>query len=280
MQGEKMPYTLFQKKYFSVGACTDPGLVRKDNQDSYLSCGSGGLFLVSDGMGGGDAGDQASRLVVRHLSQAAQKPLKDLSAVVDLACRANQEIVQYAAKNNLRGMGATLVGIILAPFQPAHGMLFFAGDSPCFRLRNRTLTKLTTDHTVASAMGIPEEQLARHLQGVLTNVTGCGPNFFLETHELEIQSRDQYLLCSDGVSRQISESEMKEILMSDRSAEQKARDLVQTALKHGGPDNATAVVVAFDSLPEITPDVLQEEQTCPDLSASGKDDNDVTPPTE
>ena len=275
-----MPFNLFRKKYFSAGACTDPGLVRKDNQDSYLSCGSGGLFLVSDGMGGGDAGDQASRLVVRHLSQAAQKPMKNLSVVVDLACQANQEIMQFTAKNNLRGMGATVVGIILAPFQPAQGMLFFAGDSPCFRLRNRTLTKLTTDHTVASAMGIPEERLARHLQGVLTNVTGCGPNFFLETQELEIQSQDQYLLCSDGVSRQISESEMKEILLSSQPAEKKARDLVQAALKHGGPDNATAVVIAFDSLPEITPDVLQEEQECPDIPAAGKDGDDVTPPTE
>lgn len=279
MPGEIMPFSLFRKKYFSAGACTDPGRVRENNQDAYLSCGSSGLFLVSDGMGGGDGGDQASRLVVRHLSEAAQSPMKNLSGVVELSCRANQEIRQFAAEHNLRGMGATVVGLILAPFRPDQGLLFFAGDSPCFRLRKQTLTKLTTDHTVASAMGIPEERLARHLQGVLTNAAGCGTNFFLETQPLEIQPQDQYLLCSDGVSRLLSETEIAGILKTGSSAEKKACELVNAALEHGGPDNATAVVVSFGDLPEITPDVRQEESECPEFPAAGKDDDDVTPPT-
>ncbi|MBQ9337555.1 MAG: serine/threonine-protein phosphatase [Lentisphaeria bacterium] len=279
MSGEIMPFSLFRKKYFHAGACTDPGRVRKDNQDSYLSCGSGGLFLVSDGMGGGDGGDRASRIVVQTLSKAAQSPLKDLSKIVDLACQANQEILNYAGENDLRGMGATIVGILLSPFRPAQGLLFFAGDSPCFRFRDQSLTRLSTDHTVASAMGVPEEQLAKHLQGVLTNVAGCGPGFFLETLPLEILPQDQYLLCSDGVSRQVSEQEIKQILTGGSSAEAKACALVDAALKHGGPDNATAVVIEFDTLPEITPDVLQEEAECPDLPVFAKEDEDVTPPT-
>ena len=279
MSGETMPYTLFRKKYFHAGACTDPGRVRRDNQDAYLSCGSGGLFLVSDGMGGGEGGEQASRIVVHALSKAAQTPLKNLSAIVDLAYQANQEILKFASEHHLRGMGATLAGIVLAPFQPTQGMLFFAGDSPCFRLRNRELTRLTTDHTVASAMGIPEAQLARHLQGVLTNAAGCGPNFFLETQMLEIHSQDQYMLCSDGISRQVSEPEIKQILTTGSSPEEKARALVDAALKHGGPDNATAVVVTFDSLPEITPEVRREEEECPDFPKNGKEEEDVTPPT-
>lgn len=279
MPSELIPYSLFRKKYFHAGACTDPGLVRKENQDSYLCCGSSGLFLVSDGMGGGESGDLASRLVVQVLGKASLMPMKNLSGVVDLAYQANQEILDFSAKKHLRNMGATIVGIILAPFQPTQGMLFFAGDSPCFRLRNRVLTKLTTDHTVASAMGIPEKQLARHLQGVLTNAAGCGPNFFLETKELDIQPNDQYLLCSDGVSRLLSETEIKQILTSGLSAEKKACALVDTALNHGGPDNATAVVAAFDSLPEITPDIRREEMECPDSPAFGKENEDVTPPT-
>jgi len=279
MPDEIMPFSLFRKKYFHVGACTDPGKVRKENQDSYLCCGSAGFFLVSDGMGGGEGGDRASRLVVQFLSKASLMPMKNLSGVVELAYQANQEILDFAAKNHLRGMGATIAGMILAPFQPARGMLFFAGDSPCFRFRNRELTRLTTDHTVAFAMGIPENQLPKHLQGVLTNAAGCGSNFFLETKELDIQSDDQYLLCSDGVSRLLSETEIKQILTSDLSAEGKASALVDAALDHGGPDNATAVVTVFDSLPEITPDVRQEELQCPDSPVFGKEDDDVTPPT-
>lgn len=273
------PFALFRKKYFHAGACTDPGQVRHGNQDSYLSCGSGGLFLVSDGMGGGEGGDRASRIVVNTLNKAASSPMKNLSGIVDLAYQANQEILNFASEHHLRGMGATIVGIILAPFQPERGMLFFAGDSPCFRLRDQILTRLTTDHTVASAMGIPEDQLAKHLQGVLTNAAGCGVNFFLETQPLEIHSQDQYLLCSDGISRLVSESEIKLILARDSSAEEKARSLVDAALDHGGPDNATAVVVTFDSLPEITPEVRSEEKACPDFPKHGKEDDDVTPPT-
>ena len=279
MPGEIPPFALFRKKYFHAGACTDPGRVRRDNQDSYLSCGSGGLFLVSDGMGGGEGGDRASRIVVNALNKAVAAPLKNLSGIVDLAYQANQEILKFASERHLRGMRATIVGIILAPFQPTQGMLFFAGDSPCFRLRNQMLTRLTTDHTVAAAMGVAEEQLAKHLQGVLTNAAGCGVNFFLETQPLEIHSQDQYLLCSDGISRLVSESEIKLILASDSSAEEKARSLVDAALDHGGPDNATAVVVTFDSLPEITPEVRREEAECPDFPKSGKEEEDVTPPT-
>ena len=279
MPDEITPFTLFRKKYFHAGACTDPGRVRRDNQDSYLCCGNGGLFLVSDGMGGGEGGDRASRIVVQTLGKAALTPLKNLSGIVDLAYQANQEILNFASEHHLRGMGATLVGIILAPFQPTQGMLFFAGDSPCFRLRDHLLTRLTTDHTVASAMGIPEEQLAKHLQGVLTNAAGCGANFFLETQPLEIHSQDQYLLCSDGISRQLSEPEIKTILTGGTSAEEKARALVDAALNHGGPDNATAVVLTFDSLPEITPDVRLEEEECPDFPKIKKEEEDVTPPT-
>lgn len=279
MPDKIMPFSLFRKKYFHAGACTDPGKVRRENQDSYLCCGSAGLFLVSDGMGGGEGGDRASRLVVQCLGKASMQPMKNLSGVVDLAYQANQEIVNFASENHLRGMGATIVGMILAPFRPPMGMLFFAGDSPCFRLRNEELTRLTTDHTVASAMGIPENQLAKHLQGVLTNAAGCGSSFFLETRELDIQSNDQYLFCSDGVSRLLSESEIKQILASVLSAEEKAAALVNAALDHGGPDNATAVVTVFDSLPEITSDVRQEELECPESRAFGKEEDDVTPPT-
>ena len=279
MPNKVLPFSLFRKKYIHTGACTDPGRIREENQDSYLCCGSAGLFLVSDGMGGGEGGGLASRLVVQFLSKASLAPMKNLSGVVDLAYQANQEILDHAAKNHLRGMGATIVGMILAPFQPTQGMLFFAGDSPCFRLRDQELTRLTTDHTVASAMGIPENQLAKHLQGVLTNAAGCGPNFFLETRELDIQSHDQYLLCSDGVSRQLSETEIKQVLTTGLPAEEKAAALVKAALVHGGLDNATAVVAAFGPLPEITPDVRQEELECPDVPVFGKENEDVTPPT-
>lgn len=274
-----MPFLLFQKKYFRAGACTDVGLIRKGNQDSYRCLSSNGLFVVSDGMGGGDGGERASAIVVQTLEKAAASPLKNLSVVVKFSYLANAEIQKFAAANHMRGMGATIVGIALSPFQPTRAMLFSAGDSRCYRLRKKELDLLTTDHTIASAMGVAEEKLAKHLQGVLTNVAGCGPKFFLETQNLELMSHDLYLLCSDGVSRQLSELEIKQILSSSSAPEQKAEDLIAASLKHGGDDNATAIVIAFGELPEITPDVSREEAETPARSDEEEDD-DVTPPTE
>ena len=124
-----MPFELFKSRYFSAGACTDPGLLRPDNQDAYRCCPGSGLFVVSDGMGGGDGGGRASAMVVQELGKAALAPLKKLSSVVKFAYRANADIAKFAAENHQRGMGATLVGVLLSPFDPGAALLFSAGDS-------------------------------------------------------------------------------------------------------------------------------------------------------
>ena len=260
-----MPFLLFQKKYFAGGAATSRGLVRKDNQDSYSCIDASGIFAVSDGMGGGDAGDLASAIVIRSLEPAAHHPMKDLSSAEELMHHANREICEYALKYHMHGMGATVVGILLDPFHPGKAILFFAGDSRCYRLRDHALEQLSNDHSIAASMGIPEEKLAKRLQCVLTNAVGCGPRFFLETHELELRSGDSFLLCSDGVFRQVSKDEIREIMEADISASRKAKELVDAADRHGGRDNATAVVVSFSELPEITPEIRQEEADCPDF---------------
>ena len=275
-----MAFELFKKQYFSAGACTDPGSVRPDNQDSYRCCPGSGLFVVSDGMGGGEGGGRASAMVVRSLGKAALAPSKELSTVVKFAYRANAEIAKFAADNSLRGMGATLVGILLSPFDPETALLFSAGDSRCYRWRDNALTLLTRDHTVATAMGVPEERLSRHLRGVLTNAAGCGAGFFVEEQRLEIRARDRYLLCSDGISRQLSEAEIGGILNSTASAREKAKALVASSLEHGGIDNATAVLIDFSTLPEVSEEVRREEAECPAFTEEEGTDDGVTPPTE
>ena len=274
-----MAFLLFSKKYFRAGADTDCGLKRTENQDAYRCLPARGLFIVSDGMGGGEGGSRASEMVVRILEQAAAAPMKHLSGVTKFAYQANAEICNYAKEHNLRSMGATIVGILLNAFQPGAGMLFSAGDSRGYRLRNGVLTQLSTDHTIASAMGVGEETLAKHLQGILTNVAGCGTGFFLETRELDLCAGDVYLLCSDGISRQVPGPELKRILESAGGPAARARALVEASLKAGGVDNATAIVLEFGSIPAITPDVAEEEANCPDEPEEGGED-DATPPTE
>lgn len=274
-----MPFLLFSKKYFRASADTDCGLKRPENQDAYRCLPARGLFVVSDGMGGGEGGSRAAEIVVRVLEQAAAVPMKHLSGITRFAYQANTEIRDYAREHNLRGMGATIAGILLSAFQPGAGMVFSAGDSRGYRLRNGVLTQLTTDHTIASAMGVGEDTLAKHLQGILTNVAGCGASFFLETRELDLRTGDVYLLCSDGISRQVSDPEIKRILESAGSPADKVHALVEASLKAGGVDNATAIVLEFDTIPGITPDVAEEEENCPDEPEEGGGD-DATPPTE
>ena len=275
-----MAFELFKQKYFHAGACTDPGLARPDNQDSYRCCPGSGLFAVSDGMGGGEGGGRASAMVAQFLGKAALTPLKELSAVVKFAYQANAEIGRFAAENNLRGMGATLVGLLLSPFDPGAALLFSAGDSRCYLLRQNKFVQLTSDHTIATAMGVAEETLAKHLQGVLTNAAGCGAGFFVEERRLEISAHDRYLLCSDGIYRQVPEAGIKAILGSGVSAEEKAKALVAASLKHGGVDNATAVVIEFGELAKVTDEVRREEAECPDVPEEEGTDDGVTPPTE
>ena len=275
-----MPFVLFQKKYFSAGAWSDPGLVRADNQDSYGCFAGSGVFAVSDGMGGGEGGARAARFVTDSLQRAARTPVRNPAVVAELAYLANAQIIEYASQHHLRNMGATVVSMVLSAFKPREAVIFHGGDSRCYRLRKGSLKQMTGDHTVASAMGIPEEKLAKHLRGVLTNAAGCGASFFVETQEIELADRDVYLLCSDGVARQLAEPEIRKILMRDEPAEARAKALVDLSLEKGGVDNATAVVVAFDRIPEASPDVRQEEASLPERAEWENEENDVTPPTE
>ncbi|MBQ7207247.1 MAG: serine/threonine-protein phosphatase [Lentisphaeria bacterium] len=278
-----MAFTLFGKKYFTAAAATHTGLVRKENQDSWCCMPAAGLFAVSDGMGGGEGGELASAMVIDMLRKAGHAPLREPAAAAQLAYEADAKIQAYAEKNHLRGMGATVIALLFDPFQPDKAMLFYAGDSRCYRLRGRTLEQLSSDHTVAGAMGIPEERLARKFQGVLTNAVGCGANFFVETRELELREGDLFLLCSDGVYRLLGDDGLKQVLGSGAPPAELAETLVKKSLDCGGVDNATAVVVSLGRLPEISEDVLKEKESTPSRAAweEGNDADDaVTPPTE
>ena len=98
-----MPFLLFSKKYFRAGAETDCGLKRTENQDAYRCLPARGLFIVSDGMGGGEGGRRAAEMVVRILEQAVAAPMKHLSGITKFAHQANAEIRDYAKEHHLRG---------------------------------------------------------------------------------------------------------------------------------------------------------------------------------
>ena len=211
---------------------TDPGLVRSANQDAYHIDPDGRFVIVADGMGGHTGGDQASRIATQVIQAYLVKhwdSVEPNSALLEGGLfQANQAIVQEQQNHPERAeMGTTAVVVIFRKQQPwvAH-----IGDSRLYRLRSSNLEQMTEDHTwVARAFKFGED-----LQEI-------------DVQPLDIQSGDRLLLCSDGLTEELSDHLIASHLQSNPSVDQAVIALVKAALANGGHDNITVVIVAIDN---------------------------------
>jgi len=254
---------------------TDVGRKRKNNEDCYALLALGGellpklpqapvggelaepglLLVVSDGMGGAEAGEVASRLTVEtvvaklRLEAKGEAPMGDtlLSAV-----EAAHEAVLQASERTLecRGMGCTLSMLWLRPGRAA---LAQVGDSRIYRWRAGQLTQLTRDQTVAQGMvdrgEITAEQAKQaRFRGVLEQVIGGGGDKPVpQIEEFTLDRGDRFLLCSDGCHDCLKASDFTALLgAADFDAAKCARSAVDLACRRSGHDNTTAVVAALD----------------------------------
>lgn len=244
------------------GCKTDVGCVRANNEDSFGSAADLKLFVLSDGMGGLECGELASRLAVEmilgHCRQAQTDPslpleggaiegVSDLRARLVSAIRlANRQIYETAQNNpESAKMGATVVAV-----QFGHGQMSFAhvGDSRIYRLRDGRLEQLTQDHSfVAEQMrqgniSSAEAALSK-LQNVLTRALGVEPEVDVDTGQQALLPDDTILLCSDGLTRELSDAQITGVLEEAEQAQEAADQLVTLAIQAGGGDNITAIVV-------------------------------------
>ncbi|MGC2420326.1 MAG: PP2C family serine/threonine-protein phosphatase [Candidatus Acidiferrales bacterium] len=244
------------------GARTDTGRVRENNEDSYGSAPEIGLFVLSDGMGGMASGEIASRLAVEtilaHCREAQANPslplvgeriegINDASNRLASAIRlANQVIFRAAQKNPLQhGMGATVVAV---RFTNQLLCLANAGDSRAYRLRAGALQQLTEDHSfiaesVRRGFMSEEEAGASKLQNVLLRALGVDPELEADITEDLVMEGDTFLLCSDGLTRELSDSQIAAVLRYAHDPRKAAGGLVDLANRAGGGDNITAVVL-------------------------------------
>jgi PPM family protein phosphatase len=263
---------------------TDQGRVRTANEDQFLIAElaktmrvfqtslpeanvqrgeeRGNLFLVADGMGGHQAGERASELVVLAIEQFtlnafkwffesdvpdAQRVLSQFQAALH---QANAQIVEEAAEDPaLQGMGTT---VTMAYQLDSQLCVVHVGDSRAYIYRNDNLHQLTEDHTVVAAMVragtvTPEDAAEHQLRHVITNVIGGGDEgLFVEARAVELHGGDRLLLCSDGLTEMVSDAEIAEVLREEPAPEAACRRLLQQANDAGGRDNITIVVVRFD----------------------------------
>jgi protein phosphatase len=163
--------------------------------------------------------------------------------------RANSRVLAESAERpELRGMGTTLT---MAYSQNDELFVAHAGDSRCYLGRERKLYRLTRDHTLVEEMvrhGLlpPEEASGHRLRHVITNAVGAGsPEIKVEVHKLDLESGDQLLLCSDGLTSMVRESEINDVLWSETEPVGACRRMVTLANQAGGKDNITVVVAQF-----------------------------------
>lgn len=231
---------------------TDVGLHRSTNQDSYYISQSGDLFIVADGMGGHTGGQEASRLCINTIQscfEAHKQSQYDAATLLEKAVfAANQAILSDQRQHpNRADMGTTAVVLTWRnnQFWCAH-----VGDSRLYLLRKDKLVQITQDHTwVAKAMKSGElsaDYLASHpWRHVLSQCVGREDLSTVETQRVEIQSGDRLLLCSDGLTEELSSNAIANHLQLAETCEGAVSALVAAAKAQGGRDNITAVAIGI-----------------------------------
>ncbi len=234
-------------------ACTDVGLRRRADGDAFGAPADRGVFVVADGLGGHVAGrrasDTATAMFVSSLALAGEKPPAD--AVRQALQCANTAIFATGRRDpKLRGMATTLVSLWI---RGDHATLAHIGDSRIYVVRDGKLHLLTMDHSVVRdlvARGeLSEEAAAAHPQRhVITRALGVAAEPDPDIANIQVREGDVYMLCSDGISGQLSDEEMLELIASNRGdLDEAARQLIQAANDRGGEDNATVVLVSATS---------------------------------
>lgn len=234
------------------------GKVRASNQDS----GSVGrhLYVVADGMGGHAGGDVASAIAVQHL-YALDHPYDSVEAAREELFRcilsAGEELTQAVVDHpELTGMGTTVSAMIRVKSSMVIGHI---GDSRIYRLREGVLEQITADHTfvqrlVDSGRITAEEAAVHPRRSVLMRVLGdvdADPD--IDTHVIDTQPGDKWLLCSDGLSGYVSERDIAETLLTVDDPELACHKLITQSLSEGAPDNVTVVIVRIDEDRDTSP---------------------------
>lgn len=224
------------------GACSDVGLVRRVNEDS--KCHEYPLFAVADGMGGHSAGDVASALAIETIAER----IGQSESLSDAVRAANKVIFRRASQEpELSGMGTTLTAMV-AGDTTAH--IAHVGDSRAYLLRDGELSRLTQDHTVVGRLvqqgKIQPEDADRHPQrSYLERALGVDSDVEVDVYVLDFKPHDRVLLCSDGLFGMVDDDLIASVL-ADQSDPQRAADqLCEAAVKAGGNDNVTTVIVDF-----------------------------------
>jgi protein phosphatase len=226
---------------------TDTGRQRRANEDNFFVAEP--LFVVADGMGGARAGEVASQIAAEAFRDPRDPALTPEQQLELVAQEANRRIYDLALRDaERRGMGTTLTATLVDDDAVSVGHV---GDSRAYRLRAGELTQLTQDHSLVAELErsgqLTPEAAENHPQrSIITRALGPERTVEVDTHTFPARSGDVYVLCSDGLTGMISDTELGTLLRAAPSLESAAEALVRAANQSGGKDNITVVLFRLE----------------------------------
>ena len=234
------------------GVATDTGPHRDHNEDAYLARPT--MFVVADGMGGHQAGEVASAIAVAVLDRTAVLDEFTAEDVVSAVLAAHDEIAAAAAAEIGRaGMGTTITGlaVVVTAGGIAQWAVFNVGDSRVYRLAEGALTQLTVDHSeveelVASGRLDRDQARSDRRRNIITRSLGSDETPQVDIWVFPPTPGEQFLVCSDGLTGELPDERIAELMTAADSAGEAAAVLVAAAVEAGGHDNVTVIVVRPD----------------------------------
>lgn len=256
-----------------AGSATDVGLVRSNNQDRLLVAEP--LYAVADGMGGAAAGEVASAIAVQTLGEQLARKGGSLSPeeLVEAAQAANRAVWEKSVEHEeMRGMGTTLVAATLV--EGPRLAVVNVGDSRLYAMRQESFEQVTIDHNlvaelVAEGRISKEEGEVHPRRNIMTRALGVEPEVKVDIFMEDVGPGDRFLLCSDGLPRELSDERISAILRRLADPSEAAKELVHEAKRHGGNDNITVIVL----------DVIQDSAAGADPVTTSLDVVAQPPPT-
>lgn len=230
----------------SAGSATHPGLRRTLNEDSLLV--SAPMFLVADGMGGHEAGDRASAAVIAEFSHLAGQLSLALDDVRGALARSREAVEELSTSGNGRA-GTTLSGVVIASVDGiGYWLTLNIGDSRTYRLADGELEQITVDHSVvqelieAGELSIEDAATDRR-RNIITRAIGASSTGEADYWLFPAELGDRLMICSDGLTSEVTDSRIREVLINTPDPQVAADLLVDEAVSAGGRDNVTVVIV-------------------------------------
>lgn len=237
---------------------TDTGCIRSANQDSYYIDPDGRFFVVADGMGGHAGGEVASKIAVDTIRDCLESMWEEdvdpQRLMEDAIFKANQAIMVDQSANPVRSdMGTTIVLLIFREEQP---WFCHIGDSRLYKLHGAKLEQISDDHTwIARAIqtGVvnADEAKSHPWRHMLLQCLGREDVKSISAKEIEWQPGDRFLICSDGLTEELSDDRIAHHLKSIRNCQQSAQALIESAKQRGGRDNITVIIVTNELNPSL-----------------------------